>query len=158
MADDKVGWEIDGRFYPHNGADSLRHGDYALIREVTGLTLDTFDMGRDPLAVETGWLAVAIWQADPGLSRGQVVEMVERLPRGAAKPVGWTKPLVEADEDDAGPPDTVSSGGTSSTSDASPAETDKTTGGEEQTQESSILNGSGSQASATGHTLPLGIS
>ncbi len=94
--DDVIGWEIAGRFYPHNGAEALRHGDFALIREVTGLSLDEFDRGDDPLATETGWIAVAFWHGNPDMRRDQILKIVEQLPADGAKRVGWTVEL-EAD-------------------------------------------------------------
>jgi hypothetical protein len=103
MADnDQVGWKIGTRFYEHVGADALRHGDFALIREVTGMTLDQFDRGDDPVATETGWLAVAVWRGNPDLRREQVVRMVEQLGHDDAERVGWSTP--EKQEDDAVPP------------------------------------------------------
>ncbi len=157
MADDRAGWNIHGRFYPHNGADALRHGDFALIREVTGLSLDEFDRGDDPLATETGWLAVAVWQAQPELRRDQVRNFIEQLPAGAAERVNWgldeDVPLT-SDESPA-------SGSSSNASDSPPADSTSlsaspstTKSPEEQTPEPSIPLSSGDQESATGATSP----
>lgn len=137
MADqDKIGWQVGARFYPHVGADALRHGDFALIREVTGMTLDQFDRGDDPIATETGWLAVAVWQANPDLRREQVVRMIEQMTPDESVRVGWEIPK----EADAGPPAQAGaateqgspsqephSGSSSKTSAASPEETNQET-------------------------------
>jgi hypothetical protein len=154
MSDDRIGWEIAGRFYPHNGTQALRHGDFALIREVTGLSLDEFDRGDDPLATETGWIAVAIWQSNPDMRRDQVRTFVEQLPAEAAKRVGW-----EAEETDVplAPEGSPASGSSSSDSDSPPADDSSpsaspstTKSPEEQTQEPLTRNGSGDQQSVTG--------
>ncbi len=158
MSDDRIGWEIAGRFYPHNGAGALRHGDFALIREVTGVSLDEFDRGTDPLATETGWLAVAVWQANPDMRRDQVVSYIEQLPAGAATRVGWETEETEAP---LAPSESPPSGSSSSDS-ASPQADDSslsaspstTKSPEDPTPEPLILLGSGGQASATGATSP----
>ena len=161
MSDEQIGWEIAGRFYPHNGADALRHGDFALIREVTGLSLDEFDRGDDPLATETGWLAVAVWQANPEMRRDQVRTFIEQLAADGAKRVGWEAadyvPLDEAGS--------AASGSSSSSSGSPPADDSSlsaspstTRSPEDSTQETSKPNGSGAPASATGAISGLATS
>jgi hypothetical protein len=134
MADEKIGWEIDGRFYPHNGVDGLRHGDFALIREVTGLSIDEFDRGDDDLATETGWLAVAIWQSNPEWRRDQVVRAVEQLPADGAKRIGWAAPPKADADPPTGENDPTSESSSTRSSDA-PAAT--TTSAEEESSEDS---------------------
>ena len=161
---DQIGWEIAGRFYPHNGADALRHGDFALIREVTGLSLDEFDRGDDPLAVETGWLAVAVWHGNPEMRRSQVLNFIEQLPAEGAKRVGWEPELEDAETPlaQAESPDSGSSSSDSDSppvADSSPSASPSTTKSpEDSTPASSILNGSGVQGSATGAISPPSIS
>ncbi len=155
MADEeRTGWEVQGRFYPHNGADALRHGDFALIREVTGLSLDEFDRGDDPLATETGWLAVAVWQANPEMRRDQVRNFIEQLPAGGATRVGWG---VEEPEVPLAPSESPVSGTSSSDSvlppadDSSPSASPSTTKSPgEPTPEPSSPNGSGDPDLAIG--------
>ncbi len=167
MTDEQIGWEILGRFYPHIGADGLWQGDYALIREVTGVDLDVFDRGEDPLATETGWLAVALWHGNPDMRRDQIVKLVEKLPAGgdgAPKRVGW-----EAEIEEAAPPLAPSESppsGSSSSGSVSPPAADSslsaspstTKSPEDSTPEPSTRNGSGDQASATGAMSPQPIS
>lgn len=154
MADEQPGWQIRGRFYPHNGADALRHGDFALMREVSGLALDELDRGDDPIAVDTAWMAVAIWQANPEMRRDQVRVFVETLGAGEAERIGW------GIEDDAAPltQDESPPSGNSSSDSASPqadasslsASPSTTKSPEEQTQEPSSPGGSGVPPSDTG--------
>lgn len=155
MDDDRIGWEIDGTFYPHNGFESLTHGDYALIADVTGLTTDEFLLEDDTLRTESGWIAVAFWQGNPGMKRHHVAAMMERLPIDAAKRVGFKE------KSDAGPPDeTTDTGSRSPTSVEPPADESAPTppsrsatgSTEEQPPEPSTPNGSGGQRSATGAT------
>ena len=159
MSDERFGWEFMGRFYPHIGADGMWQGDYALIREVTGLRLDQFDRGSDPLATETGWLAVALWHGNPDMSRDQIVELVEKLPAhgdGIPTKIGWDTP-EEADAAPLAPNESPGSGSSSSDS-ASPlvegsslsASPSTTKSAEDSTPDPSTRNGSGDPASATG--------
>lgn len=118
MTDKQIGFEIKGQFCPHNGAASLRHGDFALIRQVTGLNLQEFDEGVDPQLSMLGWMAVAYWQANPHLSRDQALRQFEQLPHDSVKAIGF------GDEDDAGPPDlpAPTSGDSSTDTDGSATE------------------------------------
>lgn len=99
MTGKEPGWLIHGQFYPHVGSNALTHGDLALIRDVTGLTMDQFDEG-EPFLSMTGWMAVAFWHENPELRREQVVRFIERLPRDASEEVNWTK----VPDGDDGPP------------------------------------------------------
>lgn len=159
--DDRVGWEIEGKFYPHNGFESLTHGDYALIADVTGLTTDQFLLEEDTLRTESGWIAVAFWQGNPGMKRHHVAAMMEKLPIEGAKRIGFIE------QDDAGPPDeTTDTGSKSPTSVEPPADAPSPTRPSRSDTEStaepppapSTPNGSGGPRSATGATSDHPIS
>ena len=107
------GFEIKGQFCPHNGVASLRHGDFALIREVTGLNLQDFDDGVDPSLSMLGWMAVAYWQANPQLTRDQAVRAFEQLPADSVKAVGF-----DDAEEDARPPEEDAAPSQSSSTDS----------------------------------------
>lgn len=161
MSNDQIGWEIAGTFYPHVGFEGLLHGDHALMREVTGLTLSELDSGEDPEATETAWIAVAVWHQNLELRRGEVRKFVERLPKDGAKRIGFEE-NAEAPLDESPSPD---SGKTSSSSDSTPADSSSgsaspntTKSPADTTPEPSTPSGSGGQPSATGATSPRAIS
>lgn len=166
MSDEQKGWEIEGVFYPHVGADALLHGDYALIPEVTGLDLDDFLSGSDLMRIETGWIAVAFWRGNPELRRNQVVRIIEHLPGEGAKRVGWAVPEA-ADASPPAPAEENTTISSSSTTSVEPPEESKsstdsvlsaTESKEDSTLEPSSQNGSGNPTSDTGVTSPLPIS
>ena len=85
MAEDKAGFEIDGRFYPF--PQSFRLGDPVLVKELTGMEFNDFveafdsldpEDGVDPV-VMVGLVGVAVWQEHPRWSRDKVVRFVQAV-------------------------------------------------------------------------------
>ncbi len=85
----QVGWEIFKRFYPHNGIEALRHGDFRLVRLVTGMTTDEFVNGDDLTGSESGWIAVAFSQGHPEMSVEMVARMMDTLKIEDVERVGF---------------------------------------------------------------------
>lgn len=103
MTEEQMGWKIFETFYPHVGVEELVHGDFALVREVTGMTADAFIDGKDLTGAETGWIAVAFAHGNPGLSRSKVAQIIGDLKVADVQQVGFeAEPDKEAG---AGPPD-----------------------------------------------------
>lgn len=120
---DQQGWKIMGTFYPHVGVEALRHGDFALVREVTGLTADEFVDGDDITGAESGWIAIAFWHGHPEFGRDRVRAIVEALPVKDVERIGFDVAPKNAGEGDAGPPDVTRSSASSATTDDSSSAT-----------------------------------
>lgn len=145
MPEQRVGWEIYGKFYAHNGIEALRHGDFALVRQVTGLTTDEFVNGEDLTGSESGWIAVAFWQGNPEMSRDMAARAVTNLKVSDVERVGFD--LEE--EDGQSPP------AEGADSNSAPSESSSTTTGtsSEETPELSPPDSSGQSDSVTGHVV-----
>ena len=160
MSDDKIGWEINDRFYPHVGADQLLQGDYALIWELTGVNLDDFAEEGNFKLVELGWIGAAFWHGNPEMRRSQVVKILERLPDAAIVRVGFdaaddNPPAEEEESTTTSSSSTTTGGPQAERSSVTESPTSDTGSKGDSTQERSTLNGSGGQLSDTGVTSPL---
>lgn len=83
MADERPGFEIDGRRYPF--PESFRLGDPVLVAELSGMPFPEFaeklqdeEERKDP-AVLIGLVGVAVWQGNPRWRRARVVEYVQQI-------------------------------------------------------------------------------
>lgn len=144
MPETRVGWEIYGKFYSHNGIEALRHGDFALVRQVTGMTTDEFVNGDDLTGSESGWIAVAFWQGNPEMSRDMAARAMQNLKLNDVERIGF-----ELDEDDGEQSPPVEEADSSS----APSESSSTTTGNssEETPVPSPSGSSGQSDSVTGH-------
>lgn len=136
--DKETGWNIYGKFYPHNGIEALRHGDFRLVRRVTGLSTDEFVNGDDLTGSESGWIAVAFSQGHPEMTVEMVARMMDTLKVEEVERVGFE---IE-EEPEQSPPD----GG----EDHSPSSSVTTAALLEETQVLSKPDTSGRQDSPTG--------
>ena len=89
MAENRAGFEINGRFYPMPA--TFRLGDPVLVEELTGLEFPDFaerlglaqqvpDADLDPV-LTLGLIGVSIWQANPRWRRDKVVRYVQAIPQ-----------------------------------------------------------------------------
>lgn len=129
MADGDT-FDVLGRVYPMIRLSEFRFSDWALVREITGLSSQEFvvahdgdDGGVDKLVV-FGYAAVAFWRGNPRMTRSRARDEIEDwaetdvafLP--AAGEDGDATPKAEASE---GSPSSEESSTTSHESTASPA-------------------------------------
>lgn len=154
MAEDRVGWEIKGVFYPHKDLNTWKRRDIVLARTLTRLPIDDVMAGRHPEALDEALCAIAVWGARPELTMDQVIDFVLDLSVDDSRYVG---PVTkEADTD--GPPveESTTTGETSSsTSAAPPEETGNETAAADATPETSNLPTSGTSRSAIGEDRPI---
>lgn len=97
---DERGWMIFEKFYAHVGWDALTYDDFALVRQLTGLTTDEFMNGEDLRGNEHAWVAIAFLHGNPDMTRDQVARIIGQVKPVDVRPVGFTI----TGGDDAGPP------------------------------------------------------
>ncbi len=134
----QVGWEIFKQFYPHNGIEALRHGDFRLVRLVTGMTTDEFVNGDDLTGSESGWIAVAFSQGHPEMSVEMVARMMDTLKIEDVERVGFDF----EEEPEQSPP--------AGTEDLSPSSSSTTVTSSEETPETPQPGSSGASVSHIG--------
>lgn len=104
---ERVGFEIDGRFYP--APERFRALDPLLIHELTGMDFIDFsealqdpERRRDPI-LNVGVIGVAVWQGNPRWTREKIIRFMQNLDMDDIEPIS---PEGDAEEGaNAGPPD-----------------------------------------------------
>jgi hypothetical protein len=103
MSEPKVGFEIQGRFYPWIPLDSWKTKESRVARHVAGCTLRTLlTGGSDNTAVNMAFAAVSFWRGNPEADEDGVARFMDELTAADLKLVGFDQPELE---DDARPPD-----------------------------------------------------
>lgn len=146
MADERVGFVIEDRFYPF--PVSFRLADPVLVEELTGLGWDEFvdrlpsgedsadGQGTDPVAM-VGLVGVAVWQQNPRWRRDRVLRFIQSIEQNA---IEFEAPDEEAN---GGPPAKTAGGKTSGPS------ASKSGSGSESTSSMPSLESSGTPPSPT---------
>lgn len=102
MTDAKVGFEIQGKFYPWVGLDSWKTKESRVARHVAGCNLRTLlTGGSDNNAINMAFAAVAFWRGNPDAEESDVIQVMDELTAADVKLVGFDP----VDEGDARPPD-----------------------------------------------------
>jgi hypothetical protein len=142
----QVGWEIYNKFYPHNGIEALRHGDFRLVRLVTGMSTDEFVNGDDLTGSESGWIAVAFSQGHPEMTVEMVARMMDTLKIEDVLRVGF-----EIDEEpEQSPPDEGEDRSPSSSATTEPSSPEPATTTPPETPDASTPDTSGASVSRIG--------
>jgi hypothetical protein len=138
MSEPKIGFEVDGRFYPLVSFQDWKHKEILAVEQVTGKNPTQLLVGQawGPM-VDLGFATVAYWRGWPQLDLDFVVKFMGDLTPSQIVGVGFDQPGA----DDAGPPDEDGS---------EPSET--TDPSSESTSEPSAPKPSGTRRSRTAST------
>lgn len=121
MSEPKIGFEVDGRFYPLVNFQDWKHKEILAVEQVTGKNPTQLLVGQTwgPM-VDLGFATVAYWRHWQQLDLDYVVKFMGDLTPSQIKGVGFDMP----GDADAGPPDESGSDSSESTepSSESPSE------------------------------------
>jgi hypothetical protein len=93
---DEQGWRIRGRFYPIVWLQDWKRGEHILANRITGLGDELFDGGH-AVALDTAYMAVAVWRVNPTQPIEKIIRFVFELSDADVEEVG----LTEVDEEEA---------------------------------------------------------
>lgn len=143
-AEERIGFDVRGRFYPYIPLDDWFNQDFVLARTLTRVGIDDLVSGKaDYLAVQQALLAVAVWHANPDQTMDRIISHVNTIKPSEIDEVGFESDLDT--EADAGPPD-------AGEGDSAPHSSSSGTGepSSESTSEPSPPGSSGRRRSTTG--------
>jgi hypothetical protein len=129
MTEKRVGFEIQGKFYPWVILDSWKTKESRAARHVAGCNLHTLlSGGTDNAAVNMAFATVAWWRGNPMADEATVVSVMDELTAGDVKLVGFDPVGTDAGPPDETPGGSSSENGTPSSESPSEKSTPKTSG------------------------------
>lgn len=117
METEERGFKVGTRFYPAVPIDDWLNQDFILARTLTRVSVDELLGGQgDYLAVQQALLAVAVWHKNPQQTMDRVIQHVYGIKPADIEEVGFED--LDAEEEDARPPDEDASATPSSSSES----------------------------------------